>query len=121
MGGSVKWTQSWEGRRIWTKRGKRRALEGLTLALENILAESNRLVPLDEGTLERSGRVQIDPATMRGVVSYDTPYALRQHEELSWKHAPGRQAKYLETAVNNNQEKTLEIMRKSLSIWTRGG
>ena len=93
----------------------------MTLALENILAESNRLVPLDEGTLERSGRIQVDEAAMRGIVSYDTPYAMRQHEELSWKHAPGRQAKYLETAVNNNKEKTLEIMRKSLSIWTRGG
>lgn len=119
MGGEVTFTQKWEGRRIWTQRGKRRALEGLLMALENVLAESNRLVPLDEGTLERSGRVQVDEQNMRGIVSYDTPYAMRQHEELSWKHAPGRQAKYLETAVNNNQQKTMEIMRKSLSIWTR--
>lgn len=121
MGGEVRFTQEWKGRRIWTNRGKKRALEGLQAALENILTESNRLVPLDEGTLERSGRVQIDEQAMRGIVSYDTPYAMRQHEELSWNHAPGRQAKYLETALNNNQEKTMEIMRKALSIWTRGG
>jgi hypothetical protein len=92
----------------------------LTKALEHILAESNKLVPLDEGTLERSGRVQVDPDTLKGLISYDQPYAVRQHEELSWKHAPGRQAKYLETAVNNNKAAALEIMQNELKSWLRG-
>ena len=33
-------------------------------------------------------------------VSYDTPYAIRQHEDLSYKHDAGRKAKYLEDPLN---------------------
>src|SRR5690606_41086943 len=45
---------NWQGRRLWTSRGRARAARGLQLALEHILAESNKLVPLEEGTLQRS-------------------------------------------------------------------
>lgn len=78
---------------------RRAAARGLELGMEHVLAESNKLVPLDEDTLERSGKASIDELTLEGAVSYDTPYAVRQHEELDYRHAPGRQAKYLETAV----------------------
>lgn len=109
----------WEGRRLWTQSGKRRAARGLELALEHVLAESNKIVPLEESILQKSGRVALDEATLEGVITYDTPYAVRQHEELSWKHAPGRQAKYLETAINNNREASLRIMRDELRSWMR--
>lgn len=70
------------------------AEKGVALAAEHLLTESRRLVPIEEGTLERSGA-----ATAEGLVaavSYDTPYAVRQHEELGYRHDEGRQAKYLE-------------------------
>lgn len=70
------------------------AEKGLGLALEHLLAEARKLVPIEEGTLERSGTASRDG--LRGVVSFDTPYAVRQHEELTWRHDEGRQAKYLE-------------------------
>jgi hypothetical protein len=107
----------WHGRKLWTQRGKARAVRGLQLALEHILAESNKLVPLEEGTLQRSGQVVMDEASLTGVVSYGTPYAVRQHEELTWRHAPGRQAKYLETAVNASREDCARIIQAEMRRW----
>jgi hypothetical protein len=86
---------SWSGRR-WLEASRAAAAHGLELGMEHVLAKSRELVPLEEGTLERSGRSQVDAEALEGVVSYDTVYARRQHEELTWKHSPGRQAKYLE-------------------------
>lgn len=108
---------NWQGRRLWTDRGRARAARGLQLALEHVLAESNKLVPLEEGTLQRSGQVAMDANALVGTVSYGTPYAVRQHEETGWTHAPGRQAKYLETAVNNSRQDCLRIMQAELRRW----
>ncbi|WP_405659732.1 hypothetical protein [Streptomyces sp. RK9] len=72
------------------------AVRGLLLGAEHVLAEARKLVPLDEGTLERSGTVSVDEQDLTAAVAFDTPYAVRMHEELSYRHAPGRSAKYLE-------------------------
>lgn len=109
---------TWNGRRMWTRTGRRRAAGGLQQALEHVLNESNKIVPLDEGTLQRSGTTSINATTLTGTVSYDTPYAVRQHEEVTWRHAPGRQAKYLETAVNSNQREIARIMQSAIRGWT---
>lgn len=76
------------------------AARGLYLAAEHVLAESQAVVPLDESPLMQSGTASVDPPSLTAVVSYDTPYAVRQHEELTWRHAPGRTAKYLENPLN---------------------
>jgi hypothetical protein len=73
------------------------AVRGLQLAAEHLLQTSRTLVPIEEGTLERSGVASVDAPALHAAVSYDGPYAVRQHEELTWRHDPGRQAKYLET------------------------
>lgn len=111
-------TMRWDGTRMWGGRGRRLAEEGVQRALENVLTESNKIIPLDEGTLERSGRVDRDG--LEGTISYDTVYAARQHEELTWRHAPGRQAKYLETALLRSRETTRRLMAVSLRRWLRG-
>lgn len=108
----------WQGRRQWTERGRRLAAEGLTRALEHTLGEANKLVPLREGTLERSGKVIV--VNLKGTISYDTPYAVRQHEELTWRHLPGRQAKYLETPMNTERDVMLQLMAVPLRRWLRG-
>ena len=108
---------TWNGRRLWTNGGKQRAARGLQLAAEHILAESNKLVPLDEGTLQRSGEVSVDAEGMAASVSYNSPYAVRQHEEMTWRHAPGRQAKYLETAVNTSRADCARIIQQELRRW----
>lgn len=83
---------------------------GLALAGEHVLGESSRLVPLEEGTLDRSGTVSVEQKGLRAAVSYNTPYAVRQHEDLTLKHDEGRQAKYLETALTGNRQQASEII-----------
>lgn len=109
---------AWQGGRLWTGRGRRLASDGLRRALEHLLAESRKQVPLDEGTLERSGRVDVDG--LEGSVSYDTVYAVRQHEELTWRHLPGRKAKYLEDPARTERPVMLDLMTVSLRRWLRG-
>jgi hypothetical protein len=73
--------------------------EGLGLGAEHLLQVSRERVPLEEGTLERSGVASVDEEALQAGVSYDTVYAVRQHEELDWRHDPGRTAKYLEAPM----------------------
>jgi hypothetical protein len=71
-------------------------VRGLGLWSENLLTESNAIVPLDEATLQRSGVASVDDTALSAAVSYDTKYAVRQHEDMTLRHPGGRQAKYLE-------------------------
>ncbi|AQS70843.1 hypothetical protein [Streptomyces pactum] len=79
------------------------AARGLLLAAEYVLAEAQDVVPLDEGYLQSTGTASVDDGDLTAAVSFDGPYAVRQHEELDWRHAPGRQAKYLEQPLNANR------------------
>ncbi|MFI0897752.1 hypothetical protein [Streptomyces sp. NPDC020983] len=108
----------WEGRRLWTERGRQAASEGLARALEHGLGVSNQRVPLREGTLERSGKVTVEG--LNGAISYDTVYAVRQHEELDWQHLPGRRAKYLESSVLDERTAMLALMAVPIRLWARG-
>lgn len=77
---------------------------------EDILAESNTLVPVDTATLRNSGTVRLDKERSSGMVSVsvnygvDVPiprdYAMAVHERLDVQHRNG-QAKFLETAFVN--------------------
>lgn len=50
------------------------AANGLTLAAEHLLQVSREVVPLEEGTLSRSGVADVDRGDLRAAVSYDGPY-----------------------------------------------
>lgn len=82
---------------------------------QHILQVSNAHVPHEEGILEDSGDVS-DPDGGSCTVFYDTPYAVRQHEELDWNHDPGRTAKYLENALNSEQDALLKIAQRELRL-----
>jgi hypothetical protein len=99
----------WEGR-AWLARTKAASRAGVEKALEHTLGEARKIVPLREGTLERSGKVVMLDGTAQGEIVFDTVYARRQHEELTWKHAPGRQAKYLEQPMNTEAATMLAIV-----------
>lgn len=62
-------------------------------------------VPLDRGPLRASGRVSGPTGGDNPVVtlSFGGPYALRQHEELSYRHNVG-EARYLVRGVQRFQE-----------------
>ncbi len=119
-------------------------LEALRIGGEAILTESIDETPLETGTLRRSGTVTVGAlpdhqavfaaseagndhkgafnkpvGTEKGVyVSFSTPYARRQHEELGYHHPVAGKAKYLEDPFRRNRQKVLKLteqrMRKAL-------
>lgn len=86
------------------------AVRGLRTAAEHVLQVSRSRVPIEEGTLERSGAVDVDEEGLRAAISYDTPYAVVQHEDMTLQHDAGRQAKYLESAMTGERETALQLI-----------
>ncbi|MBK3631562.1 hypothetical protein JHN52_01020 [Streptomyces sp. MBT97] len=89
---------------------KQGAARGLLLAAEHVLGVSNEVVPLDESPLMHSGVASVEESSLTGMVSYDTPYAVIQHENLRFRHAPGRTAKYLENSLNGARTEVLALI-----------
>ena len=75
----------------------------------DLLGKAVNLAPVDTGDLRGSGKAEFDVVgeTITGTVSFNTPYALRQHEELNYNHPNGGQAKYLQQPFEENAEKYL--------------
>lgn len=93
----------WKGKAA-NAAARRGAIRGLQLATELLLAEAVKIVPLDEATLQDSGKATVDEEKLEGKVTFDTPYAVVQHERLDFHHPNGRKAKYLETPWRENAE-----------------
>jgi len=85
----------------------------LELVTEHLLSEANKNVPHDEGTLERSGRASND-GNRRGAVSYDTPYAARQHEDMTLHHDGKGESKWLENTLAREAKTVGQIAATSL-------
>lgn len=90
------------------------AARGLFLAGEHILGEADKQVPLDEATLQRSGTVSVDEGSLTAAVSYDTVYAVPQHERLDYRHLPGRKAKFLEDPLRDEADTAGEIIAATI-------
>jgi hypothetical protein len=100
---------SWNGDDVMaTLRGA--TFEGLELAAEHLLQVSSQLAPHEEGDLARSGEVSSDRSTNTVAVSFDRPYAVVQHEDLTLRHDDGKQAKYLEEPMNSEQKTMLQLI-----------
>ena len=85
---------------------------GVRVAVEFLLTEANKHVPHDEGTLERSGQASVDGT--RGAVSYDTPYAVRQHEDMSMRHDGKGEAKWLETTFGRERQTVAGLIAQAI-------
>lgn len=89
---------------------------GLYLAGENVLAVSNRQVPHEEGDLERDGAVIQGVGEVAIVYGRDAEvadYAVEQHENTDLQHDSGRNAKFLENALNSERDRSLEIIAET--------
>lgn len=82
---------------------------------------SQRLVPVDTGTLRRSGILLLarekGSSMIEVVMGYGgaaSAYALKQHENLSYRHKEGQQAKYLEEPVKARQEKLSQNIQRRM-------
>ena len=115
-------------------------LRALRTGAEAILTEAIDETPIETGTLRRSGTVtvgglpdgtQVYEAAESGsdmkdafpgpegkekavYISFNTPYARRQHEELGYNHPLGGKAKYLEDPFNRNKKKVLQYAEKQV-------
>lgn len=81
------------------ERRLRHALTEATKAIgEDLLGEAQRRAPIEEGTLRASGDLELRQTHdgVEAIVSFNTVYAARQHEETEWQHPLGGEAKYLE-------------------------
>lgn len=102
----------WNGDRARAA-GQEGCATGSLHAAEYLLSVSQPLVPHEEGTLERSGRATSD-GDGNAAVSYDTEYAVRQHEELGWQHPLKGQAKYLEEPFLAEQTSMQELIAAAI-------
>ena len=115
-------TLKWNGDAI-QKDIKLATVDGCFNTAEIILTDAMKRVPRDTGVLSNSGTITTDepnpqeiyskaltgnvgyaqnvsPETESIYISFNTPYAFRQHEELGYNHPNGGEAKYLEKAWN---------------------
>ena len=92
------------------------ALEGMQL----VYNKSQQIVPLDETPLQKSGTLKQEGNTT--AIGYGTgesaDYAVIQHENLQYRHAPGRQAKYLEQPFRELTPQILAKIRDSIKAAT---
>jgi len=71
------------------------------------------LCPVKSGDLKGSADSDAQGGdVIEGFVSFDTPYATRQHEEMSYNHPNGGQAKYLQQPFEENIDSYIEAMGK---------
>lgn len=67
-------------------------------ATEFLAQAANETVPHEIGTLELSAQASTDG--LKGAVSYDTPYAARQHEDTRLRHKGKGRAKWLQRTLD---------------------
>lgn len=79
------------------------AIKGMKVTAQNILGESKKIVPVDTHTLQESGHIKTDTIKQITTISYNTPYALKQHEDPNLNHPKGGEAKYLEKPFNEKK------------------
>lgn len=96
------------------------AAAGLRAAAEHVLQRSRQRVPIEEGTLERSGVASVDEQQLAAAVSYDTPYAVRVHEDMTAQHDAGRSAKYLEQPLLDEAGTVAHIIAAAVRRSLRG-
>ncbi len=91
------------------------AARGLYIAAEHGLEESNRVVPIEEGTLQRSGATSVDAVQLAAQISYDTPYAVRQHQDVTLRHDSGRKAKFLEDTMKGRADAMYALVAREIA------
>ena len=88
-----------------TESAVHKELQKITLDLQG---KSQKLAPVDTGDLRGSAFAEVDG--LDGTVGFTEPYALRQHEEVGYRHPKGGEAKYLETPYKENAGKYAEAI-----------
>lgn len=88
-----------------TARGLKKA--GLVLQ-----RESQKIVPIDTGALKNSAFTRATGAGFdtEVIVGYTQEYAIYVHEDLNARHAPGKEAKFLEGPARRLQTRLARVV-----------
>lgn len=97
-----------DNRGVITAAERRAAGQAVVEVAEDALTESNDRVPYEEGALARSGEVHAFPEQRRAAITYDTPYAVKQHEDPTLRHPRQGEHHWLENTVESNAERYFE-------------
>jgi len=120
--------KTWFDARAAKELARQVGMKTLHEGAEAILTESLKEVPHATGTLQRSATVTDAPREDAVYISYNTPYALRQHEDLTLRHpdprnplsTPGRKAKYLEDPFHRLKAKVMKAVRLKVKKALKG-
>lgn len=103
----------WNGGPV-TEQMRDGAAAGLLDGAQHVLGEARKIVPIEEGELSRSGVASVDADELTSAVSFDTPYAVVQHEDLTLNHDDGRQAKYLEQPMESESGEVAQLVADAI-------
>lgn len=108
---------TWDRARFAVAEGSK---AGLASAAEYLLDESTKVAPFEMDTLIMTAAVSFAATGLTAAVSYDTPYAVIQHENLREQHDPGRQGKYLEGPLSSGAPEMFRSMADGIRQKTGG-
>lgn len=97
------------------KKIKRYTVKGMQDVALDLRSKSVQLAPIEKGDLRGSGYFEVTETgdQVIGEVGFTAEYAWRQHEDLSYNHPLGGQAKYLEQPFNENTDKYIAHLKNS--------
>lgn len=108
--------------RKYRELGAKGAELGVFKATEFNKRQSVKVTPIEYGDLRKSARTQYTGSgyEKKGLITFNTDYAIYVHEDLTKYHAPGTYAKYLQRPVWENRAITSQIIRDEISHAQRG-
>ncbi|MEV0586322.1 hypothetical protein [Nonomuraea sp. NPDC050310] len=95
-------------------RSRAATMRGLERAAEHLYDASQELVPTETLALKESGTVSSDASQLRAAVSYDTEWAVWQHEDPDLEHEAGERSKYLERPFNTERDELRRLIAAEL-------
>ena len=111
-------SMEWRGDRIIAKVADERR-KALKKAAEMVLTKAQQVAPVDTGELVRSATINYTENGDHAELSFNTAYAHRQHEDLSYTHPQG-QAKYLEQPLRENADAVLKSVGQAVARGFKG-
>jgi hypothetical protein len=90
------------------EKGKKAAEHELDIILLDLQGKAQDRAPVLTGDLR--GSAYHNQKGLTGEVGFSSPYALRQHEELSYRHPQGGEAKYLENPYKENAKRYIKAI-----------
>ena len=77
--------------------------------------ESQLIVPIDTGNLRSSAFTRAQGAGLQTEVKvgYTADYAVKVHEDLRARHAPGKSAKFLERPLREKRKQILDVIDRT--------